>query len=244
MRRSRGPMTSIEQWAKQVTEDQREAIRDTPNPTQARTMDTRLQNMHVDASPYSRLPKKYVITAFNLEHSHVASVAADNIDEAEEAAIALSMLAAAKTANDSTITTDSRTTIVNYLQGLLLARIAFEMSSRSFQQWTDDCQFFVASFTFVLETDESLNLRPDILVFVEVLLALGEADVLLITDLSLQKDAWAETPDPVDRFAAADAKRGHTRPVSAMLPEILSAVTGDRATRDSFRGGRRETGIE
>ncbi|KAG0424577.1 hypothetical protein HPB47_028203 [Ixodes persulcatus] len=72
---------------------------------------------HADASPYPGQPKKYVITAFNLEHSHVASVAADNIDEAEEAAVALSMLAAAKTANDSTITTDSRTAIVNYLRG-------------------------------------------------------------------------------------------------------------------------------
>ncbi|KAG0424578.1 hypothetical protein HPB47_028204 [Ixodes persulcatus] len=45
MRRNRGPITSIEQWAKQVTEDQREATKDTPNPTQARTMDTRLQSM-------------------------------------------------------------------------------------------------------------------------------------------------------------------------------------------------------
>ncbi|KAG0425319.1 hypothetical protein HPB47_027510 [Ixodes persulcatus] len=72
---------------------------------------------HAYASPYPGQPKKYVITAFNLEHSHFASVAADNIDEAEEAAVALSVVAAAKTANDSTITTDSRTAIVNYLRG-------------------------------------------------------------------------------------------------------------------------------
>ncbi|KAG0415561.1 hypothetical protein HPB47_007286 [Ixodes persulcatus] len=71
---------------------------------------------HTDASPYPGQPKKYVITAFNLEHSHVASVAAHNIDEAEEAVVALSMIAKAKTANDTTITTDSRTATVNYLR--------------------------------------------------------------------------------------------------------------------------------
>ncbi|KAM7302686.1 juvenile hormone acid O-methyltransferase-like [Ixodes scapularis] len=66
---------------------------------------------------------------------------ADNIDEAEEAAVALSMLAAAKTADDSTITTDSRTAIVNYLRGRIGTPARKLLSS--FRSPTGDSKFKV-----------------------------------------------------------------------------------------------------
>ncbi|KAG0418019.1 hypothetical protein HPB47_005181 [Ixodes persulcatus] len=73
---------------------------------------------HADAGPYPGRTGTYVIAVHNSKQDVTATVKANNIDEAEEAAVALARLQALRQKQTTaTITTDSKTTILNMCQG-------------------------------------------------------------------------------------------------------------------------------
>ncbi|KAG0431536.1 hypothetical protein HPB47_021681 [Ixodes persulcatus] len=72
---------------------------------------------HVDASPYPDRSKCYVAAVHNISGSYTATIKACDIHEAEEAAIAIGLLAASRTGSSGTVTTDSKTAATSFLYG-------------------------------------------------------------------------------------------------------------------------------
>lgn len=73
---------------------------------------------HADAGPYPSEPGRYVIAVHNSQRDTVATIKATDIDEAEEAAVALArMQAELQGVKIATITTDSRTALFNMSRG-------------------------------------------------------------------------------------------------------------------------------
>ncbi|KAG0445373.1 hypothetical protein HPB47_016168 [Ixodes persulcatus] len=72
---------------------------------------------HVDASPYPDRSKSYVAAVHNISGSYTATIKACDIHEAEEAAIAIGLLAASRTGSSGTVTTDSKTAATSFLYG-------------------------------------------------------------------------------------------------------------------------------
>ncbi|KAG0439888.1 hypothetical protein HPB47_016482 [Ixodes persulcatus] len=71
----------------------------------------------VDASPYPDRSKSYVAAVHNISGSNTATIKACDIHEAEEAAIAIRLLAASRTGSSGTVTTDSKTAASSFLYG-------------------------------------------------------------------------------------------------------------------------------
>lgn len=72
---------------------------------------------HADAGPCPGTWNKYVIAVCSTNDKTTASVCAENIDEAEEVAVALALTMAASRTKQATITSDSRTAISNFGDG-------------------------------------------------------------------------------------------------------------------------------
>ncbi|KAG0427074.1 hypothetical protein HPB47_025855 [Ixodes persulcatus] len=72
---------------------------------------------HVDASPYPDRSKSYVAAAHNISRSYTATIKACDIHDAEEAAIAIGLLAASRTGSRGPVTTDSKTDATSFLYG-------------------------------------------------------------------------------------------------------------------------------
>ncbi|KAG0432839.1 hypothetical protein HPB47_020467 [Ixodes persulcatus] len=72
---------------------------------------------HVDASSYPDRSKRYIAAVHNISGSYTATIKACDIHEAEEAAIAIGLLAASRTGSRGSITTDSKTAATSFLYG-------------------------------------------------------------------------------------------------------------------------------